>query len=124
MLVTWVPLHLTRRLRRGFDQAQLMARIFARHTGLPLVPTLRRRRRTAPQSTLHANDARQRNVRDAFAARRIDLTDWHIVLIDDVKTSGATLTQCCRLLRNQGAARIDAAVATVADPKRADFAHE
>lgn len=115
-VVTWVPLHWTRRFRRGFDQAELMARGLARSLDLPARAALRRTRRTAAQSALHSQQARLRNVRAAFDARRLDLTDWRVILVDDVKTTGATLERCTRLLRRCGAERIEVAVAAVADP--------
>ncbi len=115
-----VPIHFFRRFHRGYNQAELIARAFAKARGWPLVNLLRRTRHTKPQTSLPPSE-RQANVRDAFAMRRIDPTGWDIWLIDDVRTTGSTLTACTKLLRHAGARRIYVAVAAVADPKGADF---
>jgi len=120
-IVTPVPLHTTRRLVRGYDQAALIARAFAAEKRLPFAPLLRRRRPTAAQSRLTNQEHRRRNVRNAFAARRVDLTGWTVWLIDDVKTSGSTAHACTRLLKKAGAARVHLAVPAVADPRGSDF---
>ncbi len=120
-LVVPVPLHWTRRLRRGYDQAAMMAEGLARAKGWRMARPLKRVRRTKAQSRLHTQQARRDNVRRSFAARPTDLDGWCVWLVDDVKTSGATAGQCIKLLRRLGAARVNLAVAAVADAKRADF---
>lgn len=102
-----VPLHPARLRQRGYDQALELARPLARALDLPLcADRLRRRRATAAQSELGAR-ARRRNVRDAFALGPGALPD-HIAVFDDVMTTGATLAECCRLLKSAGVARVDA----------------
>lgn len=102
-----VPLHRGRLRWRGYDQALELARPLARALDLPLcADRLRRRRATAAQSELGAR-ARRRNVRDAFALGPGALPD-HIAVFDDVMTTGATLAECCRLLKSAGVARVDA----------------
>jgi ComF family protein len=109
-----VPLHVIRRLRRGFNQADDLARQLDR----PVVHALRRRRATAPQAGLTAS-ARRRNVRDAFcvspllrASARSRRIEGHvIVLIDDVSTTGATLDACARVLKQAGASEVRALTA-------------
>ena len=81
---------------------------------------LRRTRYTHPQTSLPPAK-RADNVRESVAARRVDLSGWHIWLIDDVKTTGATLAACTRLVRRAGASRVFIAVAAVADPHGSDF---
>lgn len=119
-VVCAVPMHWARRWRRGYNQAELMARAMADVLGAPTVPLLHRTRYTRPQ-TVVAPSQRRQNVRDSVAAAAVDLSGWTVWLVDDVKTSGATLTQCARLLREAGAVMVNVAVLAVADPKGGDF---
>lgn len=97
-----VPLHPWRRLRRGFNQADDLAQ----ELGLPVWRVLRRTRHGPPQATLPAS-RRNANVRDAFSARRrVDLRHLTVVLIDDVMTTGETMGECGRVLREIGAMRV------------------
>lgn len=116
-----VPLHLTRRLTRGYDQSAEIARCAAAAAGLAFAPLLRRTRRTAAQMSLTSSTQRRANVKNAFAIAHVDLTGWTIWLIDDVKTTGATAEQCARLLLQSGASAVNLAVVAVADPKCAQF---
>lgn len=103
-----VPLHPSRRRERGFNQAEDLAR----HIGLPLLPALRRVRRTASQTALPAA-RRHGNVRNAFALRGKTpaLSRKIVVLIDDVSTTGATLDACARALKDGGAFEVRALTA-------------
>ena len=94
-----VPLHMTRRHARGFNQASDLAR----HLGLPVIHALRRTRATAVQATLPAAQ-RHGNVRGAFETTRVGrkLRGLVIVLVDDVSTTGATLEACARTLKDAG----------------------
>lgn len=120
-LVSFVPMHPWRRIRRGYNQSQLIARAVAKGHGLAMLPLLRRVKLRPPQSTLSVT-ARKANVRNVFAMKDIDLTGWHVWLVDDVKTTGATTRACCRLLKRAGAKQIDVIVLAVADPKGKHFA--
>jgi ComF family protein len=103
-----VPLHRSRHRRRGFNQADDLAR----QLGLPVVPALERVRATVPQAEL-SEARRRRNVGDAFApARRIGpCRGATIVLVDDVSTTGATLEACARTLCEAGAREVRALTA-------------
>jgi len=101
-----VPLHVWRLRQRGYDQALELAKPLARYLNLPLIHGLRRIRNTQAQSQLHAA-ARKRNVRHAFTAR-IRPLPAHVLLIDDVMTTGATLHAAAYALRKAGVQRIDA----------------
>lgn len=107
--VVFVPLHWTRRLRRGYDQAELLAVAVATELGLPCLPVLRRRRPTPPQSRL-ARGRRRQNLHAAFTAREVfDIRDACLLLVDDVATTGSTLGAASTCLRKAGAAWIGAA---------------
>jgi ComF family protein len=120
VVVTAVPMHWLRRWKRGFNQSQLIAQALAHDRGWPIAPLLRRTRYTPPQTSI-PHGQRAANVRNCFAACPIDLTGWEVWLIDDVKTTGSTLTVCTNLLRRAGAVRVNIAVAAVADPRGTDF---
>jgi len=113
-----VPLHSWRRLRRGFNQAADLASALE----IPVTHALWRRRSTRPQTGLSAG-ARRRNVRGAFrlspflTSRVIQsmLTDRVIVLVDDVRTTGATLDACAHVLKDAGAKEVRALTVALAE---------
>jgi ComF family protein len=106
-----VPLHLGRTFFRGFNQAAELALHLHHSTGLPLATRwLRRCRRTAAQSGLNARQ-RRNNLRGAFRWYGPRLDGAHLILVDDVMTTGSTLTECTRVLKKAGAGRISAWVA-------------
>ena len=109
-LIVPVPVHAARRRDRGFDQAELLARVISRELGLPLVAALERRASTAAQHAL-GRGARQANVGRVFAVRNRHAADvrgrW-VVLVDDVATTGATLAGCAQALLAAGARAVSA----------------
>lgn len=108
-----VPLHPSREAERGFNQSGLLARRVSRRWGVPVeTKGLRRQRATRAQTDLDAEE-RWRNLRDAFVVVRPEcFADRHVLLIDDIFTTGATVSECARVLRAAGAAA--AGVLTVA----------
>jgi len=119
-IVVPVPMHWLRRWSRGFNQAQLIAESFANAQSWKVAPLLKRTRRTAAQTTVMPSQ-RTRNIAGSIEMHNVDLSGWDIWLVDDVKTTGSTLSLCARMLRKAGARSINVAVAAVADPKHADF---
>jgi ComF family protein len=106
-IVIPVPLHPERQRKRGFNQACWLARQFCDGTSRILEPrALVRSKNTPPQSGL--TDAQRReNIRGAFQVRADGkVRDRHILLVDDVFTTGSTLEACCRSLLDAGAASI------------------
>lgn len=103
-LVCWAPLSAKRRRKRGYDQAELLALEVGRVLGVPAVRLLDKLRDNPAQSGLNDPAARRANVLGAYApAGKTDLTGKRVLLCDDVATSGATLSECARVLRQMGA---------------------
>ena len=103
-----VPLHHARLRSRGFDQALELAQPLARALQLPLLDrALHRSKTTNAQSLLDAG-ARQRNLRGAFEISGARAMPAHVVLVDDVMTTGATLHAAARTLLAAGVQRVDA----------------
>lgn len=118
-LLTWAPLSSRRLRERGFDQARLLARRAGQRLNVPLVPTLKKVRHTRPQSSLEGESARRANALGAYALLpQIDLAGKRVVLVDDVVTSGSTLSECARLLRQAGAAQVFCLTLAQAGPAR------
>lgn len=101
-----VPLHWRRRAFRGFNQAEEIARPLARQLGVPLIYNVVRRKSTSFQSGLSARE-RARNLRKAFVVRGA-LTFDHVLIVDDVNTTGTTLRQVARVLGKAGVQRVSA----------------
>jgi len=109
-LLVPVPVHAQKRRDRGFDQAELLARGVGEKLGLPMIYALQRSARTTAQHQL-GRRARQSNVQGAFevAPRHIgDVRSRWVILVDDVVTSGATLSGCARALYEAGAFAVSA----------------
>ena len=86
---------------------ELLARRGGELSGLPAVPTLEKIRHTVAQSRIEDDSARLANVQRAYRLLPgVDLPGQTVVLVDDVVTTGATLSQCAALLRQAGAARV------------------
>ncbi len=111
-----VPLHWTRHASRGFNQATELARPVAAALGLSLFRRVRRPRRTPPQSGLAAGH-RRANVRGAFRVNG-ELDAAHVLIVDDVMTTGATVVELARCLRAAGASRVSVLVAARAEAPR------
>lgn len=112
-----VPLHWTRRMLRGYNQAHLIAkRLHHPRAGVSADLVRARRTRAQPQAATVA--ARARNVAGAFVVREGHEFDGKtLCLVDDIKTSGATLNECARVLKEAGAKKVYAVVLAVAGQK-------
>ena len=108
-LVTWVPLSKKRLRERGYDQARLLAERAAEGLGLPVRATLEKTRDTTEQSSLTEEAQRRANVKGVYRALEgCGVEGRHVLLVDDVTTSGATLSECAACLRLAGAASVTA----------------
>ena len=113
-VVVPVPMHWWRRVVRGTSSADVIADRLGRLAGVPVRRWLRRTRATVMQNRLPP-EARRGNVRDAFSVRRGDVDGKRVLLVDDVVTTGGTLSDCRRALTQAGAASVHVAVLARAD---------
>lgn len=110
-----VPTHWKHRVNRPLYAAEKLASFVSDRTGWPHLPILRRTRAGPHQMNLSFTE-RQKNVRGAFAIQKgITINSARLLLLDDVKTTGATLEECAKVLRRAGAAEIYAAVVVKVD---------
>ena len=105
-VVTWTPLSRKRKRKRGFDQAELLARTAAGELGLPARKLLEKEKDNGPQSHLEDEAARRANVQGVYRLTGEDLSGRCILLVDDVVTTGSTLGECARMLRAAGAEQV------------------
>ncbi len=105
-LVSWPSLSQKRRRRRGYDQGELLAREVGKALNLPVLRTMDKLDRPA-QSGIQGEAARRANLLGAYTAHDPErFRGKRILLIDDVVTSGATLSECAKTLRLAGAERV------------------
>ena len=113
-----VPLHKSKQRERGYNQCECICRGISHVTGIPLVTgALLRSRNTASQTSLR-HDERKANVGGAFRVRKPrapDIAGKKCILVDDVITTGSTLSACAGVLRANGASKIFAASAAIAE---------
>jgi competence protein ComFC len=110
-LIVPVPLHPTRQRERGFNQAALLADLLGKQRSIQCSAALERVRYTTTQ-TLFDRAERMENLRNAFRLRKnMNVRQLRVLLIDDVLTTGATLSECARVLRQAGASSVYAATA-------------
>jgi ComF family protein len=102
-----VPLHFKRYRQRGFNQVELLAKVVSRYLEVPVIGALERVRNTHPQFDL-PRERRLLNVREAFKVSDCALVaNRRLLLLDDIYTTGATIAECCKTLKNAGAASIE-----------------
>ncbi len=105
-----VPLHPLRQRNREFNQAEVLSVLASRHCGKPVLRCLRRIRNTETQTHFDRAE-RMENLRNAFETRKsCTLKGMRLLMIDDVLTTGTTLNECSRVLREAGAISVRAAL--------------
>ena len=110
-----VPLHWRKRAQRGYNQAEWIARGLGRAWGLPVAPRALKRTRHDVSLTHLSRASRAETVRELFAAHRVALQhDDHVIVVDDVMTTGATLSACGAAIRAAGGRWLGAAVLALA----------
>ncbi len=107
-LLSWVPLHRRRERMRGYDQSHLLAEEAGSRLGMPAVRLLEKHRATKQQSRLARPEQRRANISGAYRLHGSAelLRGKRVLLIDDILTTGATLSECSRVLRSAGAAEV------------------
>lgn len=103
-VISCVPLHPNKQKMRGYNQSALIASTVASFCAKPCLQRLLERVRDTPSQTRRSRLQRAENMQDAFAlARGNNVSDKHVLLIDDVLTTGATLESCLQVLQRAGA---------------------
>jgi ComF family protein len=114
-IISWVPVARDRYRKRGYDQTKLIAQEAAKHLGRELTPLLKKRRGIAPQSLQQAHDDRKVNVSGAFSVLKdAPVEGKRILLIDDIVTTGSTLSECSKCLLLAGADKVMCATLAMA----------
>lgn len=117
-----VPLHAFRQISRGYNQAEVLAQTIGKACGLRVAKSLVRARRTPMQTAMPSQTQRLENMKDAFLlVDQKHVRGKHVVLVDDVMTTGATLQSAARTISDAKPASLCALVVAVADPKHHDF---
>ena len=103
-MISCIPLSRKRRRKRGYDQAELLAREISARTGVAFVPLLKKTKDNAVQSTIKDAKRRAANVAGVYSlVSAAAVKGKTILLVDDVTTTGATLSECARVLKKAGA---------------------
>ena len=113
-ILTWVPVSPLRRLKRGYDQVELLANAVGAELSVSPTKTLRKIRNTPPQSRIRDAAHRRANVLGAYRAYQPEaIRGKRILLLDDIITTGATASECARVLLTAGAKEVCCAAIAV-----------
>ena len=113
--ITWIPVSRLRKLRRGYDQVELLAKAVGRELGMEPIPLLKKVRHNRPQSGISDASKRRANVLGAYReVNRQAITGKRILLLDDILTTGATASEAARVLLTSGAKEIHCAAVAAA----------
>ena len=111
-IITWVPLSRRRLRKRGYDQARILAEETAKRLNLPCEKLLEKRVDTKPQSGIRDAESRRKNAKGVYICCAPSKAEGkHVLLIDDIVTTGATLSECAAVLEKAGCAAVVAAAA-------------
>ena len=114
-VLLFVPISWLRKLKRGYDQVALLAEAVSRELGIPAICALKKIRHTPPQSGLKSAAERRANVLGAYRVIRPDaVAGKRVLLLDDIITTGATVSECARMLSLAGSKEITCAALAVA----------
>ena len=109
-MLTWVPISRLRKLRRGYDQCQLLADAVGRELGMDPVPALQKIRNNRRQSAIKGEAQRRANVLGVYRVTDPEkIRDKRVLLLDDILTTGATAGEAARVLLTAGASEVHCA---------------
>ncbi len=115
-VLTWVPVSYLRRMRRGYDQVELLVNAVAKELGIAPCKTLVKFRNTPPQSGIKNIYQRRANVLGSYKPVNPEsIRGKRILLLDDVITTGATASECARILLTAGAKEVYCAAIAVSE---------
>ena len=119
-VLTWTPISRLRRLRRGYDQVELLAQAVAKELEMEVTPTLTKIRHNPPQSGIQGYAKRKANVLGAYRAENPEqFRGKRVLLLDDIITTGATASEAARVLLTAGAKEvICAAIAAASNEQK------
>ncbi len=118
-ILTWVPISPLRKWLRGYDQVALIAQAVGSELGITPVPTLYKRRHNRPQSRIRSAARRRANVLNAYRVLEgAELSGKRILLLDDILTTGSTVSECAKTLLLGGAKQVSCAAVAAASHKR------
>ena len=118
-VISWVPCSRRRKWKRGFDQSELLAKALAQELGMEAVPTLRKRKHNKKQSLTAGAAQRRANVVNVYRAENPQgFRGKRILLLDDVLTTGATLSECGKTLMLAGAGSLSCVVIAAAGTEK------
>jgi competence protein ComFC len=110
-IIISVPLHKNKELSRGYNQAYLISKALSKEISIPEFSYLLERSRPTDAQSLLGKGSRQENVRNAFRVTNKDMVkDKSVLIVDDIMTTGCTLDECSRMLKEAGAKSVIAAV--------------
>ncbi|MDP2037114.1 MAG: ComF family protein [Ignavibacteria bacterium] len=110
-----VPLHSLKKAERGYNQAELICNGISKVLSIPTKANLLKRSRYTLSQTTMTLEERKENVHKAFVMKRKNVTGKRIIIVDDVLTTGATITECGRVLKENGAEEVYALSVAIAD---------
>lgn len=113
-VLTWVPISRMRKLRRGYDQVALIAQEVGKELGIQPIPTLKKIRNAPPQSSINDASARRANILSAYRTVNPEqFRNKRILLLDDIITTGSTVSECAKTLLVSGASEVVCAAVAV-----------
>ena len=105
-IITYVPLHQLKQSDRGFNQAQVIASELSRLTNIPCANLLKRTVNTSPQARVTSREERLNRMANIFKANSVLNPPFSILLVDDVTTTGSTLNECAKVLKQVGVKKV------------------